>query len=171
MINFPAGTILVGKVDSNNNFVEDALGCDDIYAVSLSGNQTISGNKTLDGQTNIGSISGSYMHTFNGYARENSPTITLLPSGNQTVDCSLYSTTRKTGGTATITLSGMVENQTVSLVLESTGSAYTLTFSGGTFRWPSGTLPTPSAAASVYDVYQFVKINNIIYGNALLNMY
>jgi hypothetical protein len=53
----------------------------------------------------------------------------------------------KTGGTATITLSSMTEGQTIRIIVSSTGSAYTLTWAGETFRWAFATVPTPTVTA------------------------
>lgn len=264
MINQPAGSVIVKKIDNNNNFIEDVLDCGDINAVSLSGNQTISGTKTFssapqyagsvssssdltnkdyvdtalsgvslatvavafvgpintqtksadgavivssglymqtasgtmpgllsgDAQTvagvktftndivaqghvitaDIGSTSGSTMTNINGYIRESSPITTLSPAGDLLLDCTLKSTWRKSGGTSTITFSGMAENQLISLVIESTGSPYIITWSGETFRWPSGATPSPTAPANTFDVYTFMKIGGIAYSNAILSM-
>lgn len=44
----PSGSIVVKKVNNNNDFIEDILTCDDINAVSITGAQTITGQKTFD---------------------------------------------------------------------------------------------------------------------------
>lgn len=120
------------------------------------------------GQVTIGN--GSLMQTISGFARTSSPAITLESSGALALDCSLKSTWRKTGGTTTITFSNMVENQTITLLMESTGSAYTLTFAGETFKWPNTMQPTATPGAGVVDIYTFLKVNGIVYVNVLLNM-
>lgn len=47
MITYPSGTIIVGKVNQNNDFYEDSLDCIDINAVAITGTQTVSGSKTF----------------------------------------------------------------------------------------------------------------------------
>lgn len=133
-------------------------------------NQYITNN---GGAITIGESSSTKMHTFRGYTREYSPTISLSTSGSENLDCSLRSAFRKTGGTATITLSGLVENQTVTVIMESIGSAYTITWSGASsesFRWAWGSLPTPTATASGYDLYSFLKLGDSIYGSSIMDM-
>lgn len=120
------------------------------------------------GSVTIGAETYDKMQTLNGYVRERSAVPALLGSGNATLDASLQSLFRKSGGTCTITVSNMVENQQFNLAVYSTGSAYTLTFAGETFKWPNNTQPTPSSAASKIDVYSFIKINGIVHGNAVL---
>lgn len=110
----------------------------------------------------------SGMVTISDYIRESSPETELLSAENATLDCAQKSLFRKTGGTCTITFSNMVENQQINLSMESTGSAYTLTFAGETFKWPESTQPTPTPTADKVDIYSFIKIAGIVYGNALL---
>jgi hypothetical protein len=43
----PSGSVIVSKVNGSDDFIEDILTCEDINAVSTSGNQTISGIKTF----------------------------------------------------------------------------------------------------------------------------
>jgi len=124
----------------------------------------------VTGKVTVGSAGGSSMHELVGYVRESSPTTTLNSAGSEALDCSIKSTYRKTGGTATVTLNNMAENQAITIVVESTGSAYTITWAGQTFRWSAATVPTPTPGASAFDVYMFIKVNGIVYGNALLNM-
>lgn len=121
-----------------------------------------------NGSVSIGDPALNKMQNILGYVRESSQVTPLLGSGSLTLDCSTQSIFRKTGGTCTITFSNLVENQQINLAMESTGSAYTLTFAGGTFKFPSGTQPTPTATAGKVDMYSFIKVNGIIYSNAIL---
>lgn len=106
---------------------------------------------------------------FRGNTRVNlTANLTLRGAGNETLDCSLASYFRKTGGTGTITLSNIAEGQTVYVLMESTGSAYTSTWAGYTFRWQFATIPTPTATASRFDLYSFMRLNGIIYAGCSL---
>ena len=143
---------------------------------TLSGNKTFTNDVTVQGHVitaNIGETDGSVMTSINGYIREASPSTPLETAGNQILDCTLKSTWRKTGGASTVTLSGMAENQLITMIFESIGSAYILTWSGGsgeTFRWPAGATPAPSAIPNTFDVYTFMKIGGAVYSNAILSM-
>lgn len=109
------------------------------------------------------------MRTTDGYARISSPTQTIKSAGTEVLDCSTQHIFYKTGGTATITLSNMVEGQTVNLILRSTGSAYVVTWSPAIIWGPVG-IPIPTITASKYDFYTFIKVGNLIFGNAILAM-
>lgn len=109
------------------------------------------------------------MVTISDYVRESSPPTELLDTQDVELDCAQKSLFRKAGGTCTITFTNMVENQQINLAMESTGSAYTLTFSGEVFRWPENTQPTPTESADKVDIYSFIKIAGTVYGNALLS--
>jgi hypothetical protein len=93
-------------------------------------------------------------------------------AGNDTIDCSLASTFYKTGGTATIDLNTIGEGQYITLVLSSTGSAYTVTWASdsGTIRWASSAVPVPTVTASKHDLYSFLRIGSNIFATAALNM-
>lgn len=121
-----------------------------------------------NGAVTIGIDDTDKMHTLNGYVREISPVPDLSTSGNEVLNCAIQSTFRKTGGDAIITLSGMEENQNVSLLMESVGSVYTLTWSGYTFHWPWSSIPTPTTTSGRYDLYNFIKINDVVYGSATI---
>lgn len=121
----------------------------------------------------IGAASGTLMLNVNGYSRIYSPTQSRLAAGTGSLDYSLQHIYYKTGGTATITLSNLVEGQTANLVLTSTGSAYTITWlssPSATLVWgPTGT-PIPTVTASKYDFYTFIKVGGLIFGMAILAM-
>lgn len=139
----------------------------DINTAYLGGitNQYITNN---GGAITIGESNSTKMHTFQGYTRESSPTIEL--TAGTTLDCSTQSTFRKAGGSATLTLTNLAENQTVTVLIESTGAAYSIGWAGYTFRWQWGTVPTPTASSGKYDLYTFTKINGIVYGSSVLEM-
>jgi len=68
MIAFPSGTVIVKKVDGNDNFIEDSLDYFDLQAslsanlVTITGSQTVSGQKTFTQPilaSELQSISGS----------------------------------------------------------------------------------------------------------------
>ena len=109
------------------------------------------------------------MRTTDGYARISSPTQTIKSAGTESLDCSTQHIFYKTGGTATITLSNMVEGQTINLILASTGSAYVITWSP-TIIWGPVGIPTPTAVANKYDFYTFIKVGNLIFGAVILSM-
>lgn len=90
-------------------------------------------------------------------------TITPSSAGNETLDCAAASLFMKTGGTATINLSGMTEGQVIHLYVSATGSSYTITWAGGTYKWLYGEVPTPSATSGEYDLYIFEKVGGIIW--------
>jgi hypothetical protein len=110
------------------------------------------------------------MYSFLGFAKIISPTQTATPAGNETIDCNYKHIGLKTGGTATITLSNLSEGQTFNLVMSTTGSAYTVTWSP-TIVWPAGKVPVPSVTVGRYDVYTFLKVGGVIFGNCLKDMY
>lgn len=114
----------------------------------------------------LGEAGDTSMKTLHGYGRVVSPAQTATAAGNETIDCSLKHIAYKTGGTATITLSNLSEGQTFTLVVNSTGSAYTITWSP-TIKWPGQLVPTPTPFASVKDVYTFIKIGGDILGTAI----
>jgi hypothetical protein len=77
------------------------------------------------------------------------------------------------GGTATIQLSGIGQQQTVYVILNSTGSSYTITWasSGNTIRWGNSTAPvlTNATANTKKDLISFIRINNELFGSYILN--
>ncbi|MCG6170221.1 hypothetical protein [Leptospira sanjuanensis] len=110
------------------------------------------------------------MKSISEFVRQVSPFTGLYSAGSRTLDCSLSNLFRITGGNATITLSNMTENQVINVVFESTGSAYSITWTGGSFLWPGAVVPTPTATASRRDLYTFIKVGGNIFGSCVLNM-
>ncbi|PJZ87610.1 hypothetical protein [Leptospira levettii] len=94
--------------------------------------------------------------------------IVQLAAGSETLNCLKNSHFRKLGGTATIGFSNMAEGQRVVLLMDSIGSAYAITWTGS-IRWAGATLPTPTATASRYDIYEFIRLGGITFGSASLN--
>ena len=119
--------------------------------------------------TQLGQSGDTTMKTLHGYGRVVSPAQTASAAGNETIDCSLKHIAMKTGGTATITLSNLAEGQTFTLVVNSTGSAYTITWSP-TIKWQGSVVPTPTPTSGVKDVYTFIKIGGDILGTVAKNM-
>ncbi|AXR66624.1 hypothetical protein [Leptospira mayottensis] len=120
--------------------------------------------------TNLNSLLGLPGMKSVEYLRQSSPNTTLLSSGNRTLDCSISNLFRITGGNATFTITNLSENQVVNVVLESTGSSYTITWSGGTFYWPNSTVPTPTVISLKKDFYTFIKVGGNIFSSCLLAM-
>jgi hypothetical protein len=89
-------------------------------------------------------------------------TVTPSSAGNETLDCEAKSQFIKTGGTATITLGNMSEGQTIRVILLATGSSYTITWAGETFKWLAGQVPVPSPNSGDEDVYTFEKLGNVV---------
>ncbi|MCG6195612.1 hypothetical protein LFX25_20425 [Leptospira sp. FAT2] len=116
------------------------------------------------------SIAAPGMKTVVDFIRQSSPSTPLLTAGNRTLDCSTSNLFRITGGNATLTLSNLVENQIVNVIVESTGSSYTISWSGGTFLWPNASVPVPALAPSRKDFYTFIKVGSLIFGSCVLNM-
>jgi hypothetical protein len=149
--------------------------------IQVIGTLTTIVNDISTAQSNMWSISnGSRVHTelvtkigsmrtTDGFARISSPTQTIRTSGTEILDCSLQHIFYKQGGTATITLSNIVEGQTINLILKSSGSAYTITWSP-TIIWGPVGIPTPTAVANKYDFYTFIKVGNLIFGAVILSM-
>lgn len=151
--------------NGSGNFVAFPVGADnELLAFDSS---TATGLKSIP---QPGALNTPGMKTITDYVRQSSPVTSLLPAGNKTIDCSTANLFRITGGTATITISNLTENEVVNIVFESTGSAYTITWAGGTFLWPGASVPTPTSTASRKDIYTFIKINGVIFGSAVLNM-
>lgn len=122
------------------------------------------------GNVGIGTVTGDgTMTTIYGYARVVSPAQVQSAAGSETIDCSLTHIKLKSGGNATITLNNLSEGQTFTLVMVSTGSAYTITWSPTVF-WPSAFVPTPTVTANRRDVYTFIKIGGSIYGSSVRDM-
>lgn len=71
----PSGSIIVTKVNGNNDFYEDILDCTDINAVSITGTQTILGQKTFNQDIIVSGIEGL----------SNQP-LTITSSGTQPID-------------------------------------------------------------------------------------
>lgn len=124
------------------------------------------------GKTSLG-IPDPDMHTSIGYAKIWSPVAgleTTLTPPTYNFDCGAKHIWRVTGGSKSIVLNNFSEGQTVNVVVESTGSSYTISWSGQTFRWNSGLVPVPTVTSSRYDVYTFLKVGGVVYGVAALNM-
>jgi hypothetical protein len=119
--------------------------------------------------TQLGQSADTSMKTLFGYGRIVSPAQVASAAGSETIDCALKHVGLKTGGTATITLSNLAEGQTFTLVINSTGSAYTITWSPA-IKWPAGIVPSPSPNSSVQDIYTFVKIGGDILGTVVKNL-
>jgi len=107
--------------------------------------------------------------TWGSYPVIDSPVDALIVTGSHTFDCSEKGKFHKTGGAGTFTLSQMKEGQTVIIVVNSTGSVYSITWSP-TIKWPSASVPTPTTTASRQDIYNFIMVGGIIYGTAALAM-
>jgi hypothetical protein len=91
-------------------------------------------------------------------------------AGSQTFYCAYYNTFSKTGGTGTYTLDGMYDGQTVTILVSSTGSGYTITWNP-TLKWNSGIVPTPTVTAGRYDRYVIQRIGSNYFGSADMNCY
>lgn len=122
-------------------------------------------------QSGYGTVGNSEMREVEGYLRVKSPAPGLDPAGNQSLDWAVRGYREKTGGNATITFQNMVEGQMVYLVMVGPGAPYALTFAGETFRWEDGAAPIPTATAGRRDLYAFQKINGIVYGGCIQNMF
>lgn len=127
-------------------------------AIALSGKQDSLPVSIVEGQLNF--ASEVKVNKASNY--------TIVPAGNETLDCNIASTFFKTGGTATITFANLSEGQSVDVLMQSTGSAYVLTWAGATFRWQGATVPTPTPTASRWDLYSFKRIGGIVYAAASL---
>jgi hypothetical protein len=129
--------------------------------------QALAGNiKNADATTPVYSAG---MWTFNGFGRFVSPTVTQSAAGNETLDCSTKHIFFKIGGTATINFINLSEGQTVNVLISSTGSGYTITWTG--VKWFSGAPMAPTAEPSRYDLYTFIKIGGMIFGAQVRNLY
>ncbi|WP_000834586.1 hypothetical protein [Leptospira interrogans] len=120
--------------------------------------------------TNLNSLLGLPGMKSVEYLRQSSPNTTLLIAGNKTLDCSISNLFRITGGNATFTITNLAENQVINVILESTGSSYTITWSGGSFYWPNSTVPIPTVTALKKDFYTFIKVGGNIFSSCLLAM-
>jgi hypothetical protein len=130
------------------------------------------------GKFEIGTSGGSNMHNANGYCRIVSPTqssTTLVNGQTYQPDCSTkhifyYAAPTSAGATVTMQITNLAEGQTVSLLVASSGQAYTITWNTPSINWNVLGTPTPTSTASRYDLYTFIKIGGLVFGSAVLNM-
>jgi len=95
--------------------------------------------------------------------------IPLQSAGNQTLDFSLSSVYRKTGGDATITLSNIGEGQTISIILESIGACYLINwvatgYINNSVFWSDSKFLASSSDSNKLDFYTFTNIGNTLFG-------
>ncbi|MDI7224597.1 hypothetical protein [Leptospira santarosai] len=151
--------------NTSGNFVSLSPGLDNEILIFDSTTQSGLRSSSLG---NLFSLPG--MKSISDYVRQSSPSTQLLSAGSKTLDCSLSNLFRITGGNANITLSNLTENQAVNVIFESTGSAYIITWSGGTFLWQGASVPVPTSVSSRKDFYSFIKVGGLIFGSCVLNM-
>ncbi|EMO14672.1 hypothetical protein [Leptospira santarosai] len=151
--------------NASGNFVSLSPGLDNEILIFDSNTQSGLRSSSLG---NLFSLPG--MKSISDYVRQSSPSTQLLSAGSKTLDCSLSNLFRITGGNANITLSNLTENQAVNVIFESTGSAYIITWSGGTFLWQGASVPVPTSVSSRKDFYSFIKVGGLIFGSCVLNM-
>lgn len=115
--------------------------------------------------TQLGEPLDTDMKNIYGFGRIVSVQQAQSGPGTATLDCAQRHIFFKAGGTGNITLDNFAEGQTVTVVIDSTGSSYTITWVTP-IRWPSGIVPTPTIAAlgASKDVYTFIKIGGQIFG-------
>lgn len=93
--------------------------------------------------------------------------------GTITLDFSTSNVYDVKGGTATIQLSNIGQQQTVYVIMNSSGASYTITWasSGNTIRWGNNTAPvlTNATANTKKDLISFIRINNELFGSYILN--
>jgi hypothetical protein len=118
----------------------------------------------------LGKPSETDMKTVFGFGRIVSPTQAAIAAGNYTFDASLQHVFLKTGGAGTFTISNLKEGQTINIMVASTGSAYTITWSPA-IKWAGGSAPIPTVASARYDFYTFVMVGGIIVGSCVRDMY
>lgn len=113
------------------------------------------------------------MREWQGFGRFNSPVqspvlITLATN----IDCSrqhiFYFSAPAVNTSYAVSLNNMTEGQTISVVVASSGTAYSLAWTG--VKWNAIGVPTPTAVSSKYDLYSFMKIGNMVFGSCLLQM-
>ncbi|TGJ99859.1 hypothetical protein EHO57_13950 [Leptospira langatensis] len=154
------GTILTG--DGSNGLTAKAPGTNK--------NAIIYDSSTSTGFADAPSLVSPGMKTVPDYIRQSSPATPLLSAGSQSLDCSTANLFRITGGTMTLTLTNMVENEVVTVKVESTGSAYVITWAGYTFEWQDGIVPSPTSSSGRKDLYTFQMIGGIISAACIKNM-
>lgn len=120
-------------------------------------------------------VSSSTMVESSNNIRYNVPSINTITNGGGTItfnftDQNIYAITGSSTWTARLTNVG--NQQSVYIVISSTGSSQTVTWtpdSGITLRWNNLTAPTITQTASRKDVITFIRINNELFGSYLLN--
>ena len=146
-----------------------------VVNTSITINQNASGSGATvlyfssDNLTRVSCHINTNMYDVGGFARISSPTQSVKGAGNESLDCSAQHIFYKTGGAATIELLNLNEGQTVNVVMASTGSDYSITWSPVP-KWATATQPVETIAASKYDFYTFIKIGGMVFGSAVLNM-
>jgi len=165
--NVDAAAAIAGTKISPNFGAQNVQTTGSVSGNTLSSTTTVSGTAFLGNA--IGASGDTSMKNIYGYARIESPAQSASAAGNETINCSLKSIALKTGGNASITLNDLAEGQTFTLVVTSTGSAYTITWSP-TIKWPSAVVPVPTSNANRRDIYTFTKIGGEIFGTAIKDM-
>jgi len=182
----PDGNIIVQELGKTDTVYITKVTTDAETSARVSADSTLQTNintETTSRQTatDLNPGGGTSLLNVNGFARIVSP---MQGSGGNpsdsiatagTLDCSAQHIFFKNGGPAasayTVTLSNMSEGQTVTLLIKSTGFAYTITWQpAGSLIWGPSSTPVPTAIAGKYDVYTFVKIGGWILGSAIVSM-
>lgn len=160
-----SATQIDGKIDGIGTFATEVLDSSGLYnhwnfVTSMAEVNSI--GRRQDG-----------MYSVEGFARiDAKDAITKLPtppSLTQTFDCSKQHIFYIDGGGASFVLANLTEGQTVVISVASTGAAYVITWDAAIIWGPLG-IPEPTALASKYDLYTFMKIGGSTYGTVLLCM-
>jgi len=98
--------------------------------------------------------------------------VSVVAIADSTIDCNLSNTFSKTlGANQRFVLSNVGDGQTINIAVTNTASNYTVTWvdpDGLTIKWADATAPVLTLGAKT-DVFTFVRIGAVIYGNAIQN--
>ena len=138
-----------------------------LFDTSLSFN-TRNANNFLAGPGTSGA--GAAAPTWRTITPHDTSIVTEVTTGATTINALTSRTAyRILAANTTYTISNMVDGETITVAVRqaAAGGPYTATFTG--VLWPSATAPVQTTTANKLDLYTFIKIGGVVYGNRSQN--